>query len=146
MPYPEARVATSYDSVTCPRCWVIDPTGMIRYVNAGPDTPPKEILEAGMKHLAPIGIRAESRHQIGIEKEPLERPGEPAGVAGRCQKTGHAILDQFRDAAHSRRHRRHTARGRFHEADWHSFAVARKHRHRRAPPPRQDLGLLRRPN
>src|SRR5712691_104888 len=97
-------------------------------------------------HDPPSGRRAEPRHQIGIEKEPLERPGKPAGVAGRCQQTGHAILDQFRDAAHGRRHRRHTARGRFHEADWHSFAVARKHRHRRAPPPRQDLGLLRRPN
>jgi peroxiredoxin len=48
---PDARVTTSYDSVTCPRCWVIDSTGMIRYVNGGPDTPAKEILEAGMKHL-----------------------------------------------------------------------------------------------
>src|SRR5437899_8661467 len=90
--------------------------------------------------------RAKPRHQVGIAKESLEPASEPFGVARRCQATGAAVLDQLRDAAHRRGHRRHTAGGRFHQADRHSFAVARKHRRRGPAPPPEDPGLLFRPS
>src|SRR5436309_6329521 len=90
--------------------------------------------------------RAKPRHQVGIAKESLEPASEPFGVARRCQETGDAVLDQLRDAAHRRGHRRHTAGVRFHQADRHSFAVARKHRRCGPAPPPEDPGLLCRPS
>src|SRR6266571_2380410 len=90
--------------------------------------------------------RAKPRHQLGIAEESLEPASEPFGVARRCQETGDAVLDQLRDAAHRRGHRRHAAGGRFHQADRHSFAVARKHRRCGPAPPSEDPGLLCRPS
>jgi peroxiredoxin len=46
------EVALLYDSVHCPRLWVIDRNGTVRYVNPSASTPPDTIVREALRALA----------------------------------------------------------------------------------------------
>ena len=49
------EVGLQYDSTHCPRVWVIDRDGIIRYVNASQTAPPAQIVGGALKALAAAG-------------------------------------------------------------------------------------------
>jgi peroxiredoxin len=47
-----SEVGLQYDSTHCPRVWVVDKNGIVRYVNASQTAPPEQIVAGAVKALA----------------------------------------------------------------------------------------------
>jgi peroxiredoxin len=58
---PENDVEFLYDSTECPRLWVIDESGIVRYTNPTAGTPPNRIVADAMSALAGPGRRSARR-------------------------------------------------------------------------------------
>jgi peroxiredoxin len=50
-----SEVGLQYDSTHCPRVWVVDRNGIVRYVNASQTAPPEQIVAGAVKALAAAG-------------------------------------------------------------------------------------------
>jgi peroxiredoxin len=50
-----SEVGLQYDSTHCPRVWVIDKSGVVRYVNASQTAPPEQIVAGALKALTAAG-------------------------------------------------------------------------------------------